>query len=126
MYKRVMHMLSSFSKLSLAMALFGAGCVAEVQARPAHATYAGYDSYPHTVYHGRTVYYFDGGWHYRHGRRWVHVHEAPDLYHYRTRSRHARNAPDAYPRRRVHEHSYREKEHSHREKEHRRSAPAAD
>ena len=75
-------MLSSFSKLaalSLTLSLFGAGCVAEVRARPAYAGYSDYDSYPHTVYHGRTVYYFDDGWHYRSGRSWVYVDEAPDL-----------------------------------------------
>jgi len=114
-------MLSSFSKvfvLSLTIALLSAGCAAEVQTRPAYAVYGGYRSYPHTVYRGQTVYYFDGGWHYRHGRRWVYVEEAPDLYHYRTRSRHARNAPDAHHPRRV-------LEHSHRDTEQRRSAPSA-
>ena len=115
-------MLSSFSKLftvSLTMALLSAGCAAEVQTRPAYAVYGGYRSYPHTVYAGRTVYYFDGGWHYRHGQRWVYVEEAPDLYQYRTRSRHVRNAPDVHHRRHVPEHGY-------REREHRRSAPSAD
>jgi len=115
-------MLSSFSKLfnlSLTIALLSAGCAAEVQTRPAYAVYGGYRAYPHTVYRGRTVYYFDGGWHYHRGRHWVYVDEAPDLYQYRTRSRDALNAPDAYPRRRVLERGY-------REHEHRRSAPAAD
>jgi hypothetical protein len=114
-------MLSSFSKvfaLSLTVALLFAGCAAEVQTAPAYAVYGGYRAYPHTVYRGRTVYYFDGGWHYSHGGRWVYVDEAPDLYHYRTRTRSARNAPDAHPSRRVLERGY-------RENEHRRSAPAA-
>ena len=115
-------MLSSFSKLlplTVLSLMMGAGCVAGVQTRPAYAVYAGYESYPHTVYHGRTVYYFDGGWHYRHARRWVYVDEEPDLYQYRTRSRHVRNAPDAEP-------DHPAWEHSHRYDEHRRSAPPAD
>jgi hypothetical protein len=131
-----MRMLSSFSKvvpitLSLTIALLGAGCVADVQARPAYAGYAGYDSYPHTVYHGRTVYYFDGAWHHRHGQGWVHVDETPDLYRYRTRSRHVRNAPDARnaPNARNAPDAYHRSpvsKHSHRYEGRRRSAPSAD
>jgi hypothetical protein len=115
-------MLSSFSKLaalSLTLAVFGAGCVAEVRTRPAYAVYGDYESYPRTVHRGRTVYYFDGGWHYRSGQRWVYVEEAPDLYQYRTRSKHVRNAPGAYHPRSV-------PQSRHRHEEHRRSAPSAD
>ena len=117
-----MLILSSFSKLlrfTLSTTALLAGCAAEVQTRPAYVVYGGYHSHPHTVYRGQPVYYFDGGWHYRHGQRWVYVDETPDLYHYRTRSRHARNAPEASRGRPV-------SEHSHREHEYRRSAPSAD
>jgi hypothetical protein len=119
-------MLSSFSKiaaLSLTMALIGAGCVAEVRARPAYGVYTDYESYPHTVYRGRSVYYFDDGWHYRSGSGWVYLREEPDLYRYRSehayRSERVHNAPGAYHPRRV-------PERSHGREEHRRSAPSAD
>jgi hypothetical protein len=128
-----MDMLSSFSKLaalSLTLAVFGAGCVAEVRPTPAYAVYGDYESYPRTVHRGRTVYYFDGGWHYRSGRRWVYVDEEPELYQYRTRSKHVRNAPGAYHPRSVRPSRPRPEEHRREEhrryEEHRRSAPSAE
>jgi hypothetical protein len=50
------------------------------------------ESYPHTVYEGRPVYYYDGHWYYRHGPRWVYYREEPrPLVEYRARpSRHYR------------------------------------
>ena len=62
-----MNMRSSFYRIvgvSALLLTLGAGCVATVRTRP---VYAEYESYPQTYYDGRTVYYFDGYWHYRSG-----------------------------------------------------------
>jgi hypothetical protein len=52
-----------------------AGCTAEVA--PAVAPVGYYDSYPYTVYEGRTVYYVNGRWTYPDGNRWYYYRHAP-------------------------------------------------
>jgi hypothetical protein len=118
-------MMSSFFRLagvSIACALLGSGCVAEVRSRPAYAV-AEYEprdveSYPHTVYDGRRVYFIDGYWYMRNGPRWVYYREEPrELYRYRAS---VRSAPPARYERRDYDRSrYR------REPERRRQAPPA-
>jgi hypothetical protein len=44
----------------------------EVDTAPSH-----YETYPHTTYEGRPVYYVDGRWYYRHGPRWGYYREEP-------------------------------------------------
>ncbi|MET0388868.1 MAG: hypothetical protein ABW321_23045 [Polyangiales bacterium] len=53
-----------------------------------------YESRPHTVYRGQTVYWVDGHWYARRGPRWAYYRDEPrDLvryrehYHYRERPR---------------------------------------
>ncbi len=65
-------------------------------------TSAPYDieTYPHTVYEGRTVYLYNGGWYYRDGGRWARYREEPgQLREYRQRSyvQQAPPAPRSYP-----------------------------
>jgi hypothetical protein len=43
-----------------------------------------YDDTPRTVYRGDPVYYVDGRWYARHGRRWAYYRDEPrDLVRYR-------------------------------------------
>jgi hypothetical protein len=44
----------------------------EVEAAPLRI-----ETYPHTVYEGRPVYYVEGRWYYRHGPRWAYYREEP-------------------------------------------------
>ena len=65
-------------------------------------TSAPYDieTYPHTVYEGRTVYLYNGGWYYRDGGRWNRYRSEPaPLQQYRQRQyvQQAPPAPRSYP-----------------------------
>jgi hypothetical protein len=63
----------------------------------------GYAERPHTRYRGDDVYYVDGRWYARHGRRWHYYREEPrELVRYRDRDREVVRAPRA-PHRHYHE-----------------------
>lgn len=52
------------------------------------------ESYPHTVYEGRPVYYYEGHWYERRGPRWVYYREEPrPLVVYRSSPDYRRHAP---------------------------------
>lgn len=44
----------------------------EIDAAPHHI-----ETYPHTYYEGRPVYFYDGHWYYRSGRHWSYYREEP-------------------------------------------------
>jgi len=81
-------------------------CHAEVQpvepVGEVEVTSAPYDieTYPHTVYEGRTVYLYNGGWYYHDNGRWARYRNEPgQLREYRQRHyvQQAPPAPRAYP-----------------------------
>jgi hypothetical protein len=59
------------------------------------------ESYPHTVYEGRPVYYYEGHWYERRGPRWAYYREEPrPLVVYRSSPEYRRyHAPPPPPRR---------------------------
>jgi hypothetical protein len=74
------------------------------------------ESYPHTVYEGRPVYYYDGRWYSRRGPGWVYYRDEPrPLVEYRSRpSRHNRDYDRHEHRARHERHERHEHHHDHR------------
>ena len=78
------------------------GLYVEVETAPRHI-----ETYPHTVYEGRPVYYYDGHWYYREGPRWVYYREEPrPLVEYRVRPSHHYHDYDRRDYREYHEHGH--------------------
>lgn len=58
------------------------------------------EDYPHTVYEGRPVYYYEGRWYERRGPRWVYYREEPrPLVVYRSSPEYRRHHAPPPPRR---------------------------
>lgn len=85
----------------VALSLSSLGCYAtasggadvdyvEVETVPAHV-----EVYPSYYYRGRTVYFVEGRWYYRHGSRWAYYREEPpELHRHRRYVEQAPRAPD--------------------------------
>lgn len=81
---------------------------AEVETAPPNI-----ETYPQTVYEGRTVYLVNEHWYYRHGNHWAYYRQEPEyLVRQRSTVRHAPTAPVRG-------------EHVHEHREERREAPPA-
>ena len=77
--------------------------------------------YPSYVYRGRTTYYVDGRWYYRHGPRWVYYREEPpELYRHRHYVERAPRAPQRAPHRphRAPPADHRDDDHDHGRRDH--------
>ena len=82
---------------------------AEVETAPPNI-----ETYPQTVYEGRTVYLVNEHWYYRHGNHWAYYRQEPEyLVRQRSTVRHAPPAP-------AREHG---REHEHEHGEERREGP---
>jgi hypothetical protein len=102
-------LLGAAASLVVALGLQTTGCVATLH----DADYVEVDdapvaleTYPHRVYEGRDVYYYNDHWYYRRGPRWGYYRETPAplrrerVYVQRApRSRPPRSRPPAYVRR---------------------------
>ena len=61
------------------------GCTVRTSPEPVHAATAvtsapvQIETYPSTVYEGRTVYLYDDHWYYRHRGRWAYYRDEPRL-----------------------------------------------
>lgn len=84
------------------------------------------EAYPHTVYEGRPVYYYEGHWYERRGPRWVYYRDEPrPLVVYRSSSEYRRHAPPPrsrryYEARPARDHRYNDRRHDDRRRDERR------
>lgn len=73
--------LAAAASIVVVLGLHSTGCVATVGPEPAYVDVdtapVAIETYPHRVYEGRDVYYYDDHWYYRRGPHWAYYREAP-------------------------------------------------